>query len=124
MKLKGFDSLFGGLGGDELNAGEYEYFPVFFADLLKQKKNDKLKKEIMLWSRYHNHPIHTKNEQIAYKLISTMTDQNSNGICKPNVERQTKYNKAVNSDYFNLTNFYPIMEHPFDDFCLIGATKI
>jgi asparagine synthase (glutamine-hydrolysing) len=29
----GFDALFGGLGGDELNAGEYEYFPMFFADL-------------------------------------------------------------------------------------------
>ena len=30
----GFDALFGGLGGDELNAGEYEYFFFHFADLM------------------------------------------------------------------------------------------
>lgn len=118
IKLNGFDSLFGGLGGDELNAGEYEYFPVFFADLLKQKKNSKLNKEIKLWSKYHNHPIHIKNEDMAYELIKTMTEQNSNGICKPNLERQTKYRKAVNVDYFDLTNFNPIMEHPFEEFLL------
>ena len=29
----GFDAVFGGLGGDELNAGEYEYFIFHFADL-------------------------------------------------------------------------------------------
>ena len=29
----GHDALFGGLGGDELNGGEYEYFFYLFADL-------------------------------------------------------------------------------------------
>ena len=33
MAGQGFSTLFGGLGGDELNAGEYEYFPMHFADL-------------------------------------------------------------------------------------------
>ena len=30
MRESGFESLFGGLGGDELNAGEYEYYFFFF----------------------------------------------------------------------------------------------
>ena len=32
----GVRSLFGGLGGNELNAGEYEYFMLFFADLSRR----------------------------------------------------------------------------------------
>ena len=34
----GYTDLFTGLGGDELHAGEYDYFFYFFADLKKWGK--------------------------------------------------------------------------------------
>ena len=33
ISKSGYKSVFGGLGGDELNAGEYEYFFYNFADI-------------------------------------------------------------------------------------------
>ena len=38
IKSKNYNLIYGGLGGDEFNAGEYEYFTFFFADCLKKKK--------------------------------------------------------------------------------------
>ena len=37
IKSKNYNLIYGGLGGDEFNAGEYEYFTFFFADCLKNK---------------------------------------------------------------------------------------
>ena len=37
-KKEGYDLVYGGLGGDEFNAGEYEYFTFFFADCYKNNK--------------------------------------------------------------------------------------
>ena len=53
----GFGTLFGGLGGDELNAGEYEYFFYFFADLAAAGATELLDHETAKWAEYHDHPI-------------------------------------------------------------------
>ena len=62
--------LFGGLGGDELNAGEYEYFPLFFADLAAAGANDQLAHEIACWAAHHDHPIHRKDAAVARRVAS------------------------------------------------------
>ena len=49
VKNLGYTSLFTGLGGDELNAGEYDYFYYFFADLKYQKNDALLIHEIETW---------------------------------------------------------------------------
>ena len=40
----GFGTLFGGLGGDELNAGEYEYFFFRFADLRAAGRDERARR--------------------------------------------------------------------------------
>ena len=68
---QGYTALFGGLGGDELNAGEYEYFPFFFADLKLAGRLAELEAEIAAWSRLHDHPIYRKDRQIARRPNGT-----------------------------------------------------
>ena len=58
----GYTDLFTGLGGDELHAGEYDYFFYFFADLKKMGKTDLLDKEIEAWVKNHDHPIFRKSK--------------------------------------------------------------
>lgn len=109
----GFDSLFGGLGGDELNAGEYEYFPLFFADLRAAGQEAQLAVEIARWAEYHDHSIYRKNAVIAERLITDLAWPEKAGYCRPNLERQRRYSRAVLKDFFDVAMFEPIMEHPF-----------
>lgn len=112
----GFKSLFGGLGGDELNAGEYEYFFYHFADLKKISNNGQLDHEITMWARYHDHPIYKKNHVVAQSALQKLTDPCRPGICLPDQYRMTRYVSALNTDYFDLTGFQPIMDHPFTSY--------
>ena len=65
----GFRTLFGGLGGDELNAGEYEYFFYYFADLKRAGEDRVLSHEVDCWARHHDHPIYRKNRAVADAMI-------------------------------------------------------
>lgn len=112
----GHRTLFGGLGGDELNAGEYEYFPLFFADLQASGDTDQLAREITAWAQYHDHPIHRKTPEIARHLMATLTRSGSRGECLPNLERQRRYYAAIDPRWFDLAGFAPVMEHPFASF--------
>lgn len=111
-----FESLFGGLGGDELNAGEYEYFPLFFADLQSANRTSLLDTEIIKWAEYHDHPIYRKNADTAAANMAKLTVPGSLGICRPNLERQHTYLGAINPDFYDLRSFEPVMEHPFTSF--------
>jgi asparagine synthase (glutamine-hydrolysing) len=112
----GFDALFGGLGGDELNAGEYEYFPMFFADLRAAGHGDRLAHEIERWATHHDHPVYRKDATAAQAMIASLTVAGSRGVCRPNLERQRRYAGAVRPSYFDLARFEPAMEHPFASF--------
>jgi len=109
----GHDALFGGLGGDELNAGEYEYFYYFFADLLANQKTEQLSHEIAEWVKHHNHVVFRKSREIAIEVIQRTTDLQIMGKCLPDTVRLNKYSSTVNKDYFDLSTFVPIMETPF-----------
>jgi asparagine synthase (glutamine-hydrolysing) len=109
----GFSGLFGGLGGDELNAGEYEHYLYFFADLKAAKDNERLGQEIDRWASYHDHPLYRKNAQIVEKNFQRLVDFNVSGRCLPDRERLLRYQKAVNPDFFKLDDFEPPMDHPF-----------
>jgi asparagine synthase (glutamine-hydrolysing) len=113
---EGFGSLFGGLGGDELNAGEYEYFFYHFADLKTRGEEEKLLKEIGKWAEYHDHPIFRKNESVVNDYLSRCTDLSLPGMCRPERNRMNKYVHTVNRDYYPLEKFEPVMEHPFKSF--------
>ena len=60
----GHDALFGGLGGDELNGGEYG-ISFIYSPISNSSRNDILDKEISEWVKYHDHPIFKKNYEVA-----------------------------------------------------------
>jgi asparagine synthase (glutamine-hydrolysing) len=109
----GFDSLFGGLGGDELNAGEYEYFFFHFADLAAARQQALLQKEIGRWIAHHDHPIYRKNNDVAMTTMARCTDGDHRGRCLPDLSRMRRYYHTLQRDFFNLDEFEPLMEAPF-----------
>ena len=118
---KGVGALFGGLGGDELNAGEYEYFIFHFADLLRCGRTEQLDAEIEHWARYHTHPVYVKNQAVAAAALKRLTDPARPGVCLPDRGRLTRYADAVQRDFFDVRGFTPVMEAPFGD-CLKNRT--
>ncbi len=116
VAASGFDALFGGLGGDELNAGEYEYFPMLFADLDAAGRPAELAREIERWAAHHDHPVHRKDPAVARALVAALTVPGSRGQCRPNLERQRRYARTVRKEFFDLHGFAAVMEHPFMSF--------
>ncbi len=110
---QGFGGLFGGLGGDELNAGEYEYFFFNFADLRAANAVEELNHEMEMWALYHDHPIFRKNQQVMDDALIRLVDPSQLGRCLPDRHRLTRYYAALNRDYFDLETFEPVMDHPF-----------
>jgi asparagine synthase (glutamine-hydrolysing) len=109
----GVGSLFGGLGGDELNAGEYEYFIFHFADLVGAGRESELHHEIACWSRHHDHPIFRKNAEMAAAALARLTDPMVAGRVKSDRARLTRYYDALDPGWHDLAEFTPILDHPF-----------
>jgi asparagine synthase (glutamine-hydrolysing) len=112
----GYTTLFGGLGGDELNAGEYEYFPFFFADLKVAGRIAELDSEIAAWGRLHDHPIYRKDRQRAHDLMARLVDSSSPGRCLPDQLRLQRYIKTIDPQFSDLAAFSPTMEAPFTSY--------
>lgn len=113
VRAVGFDALFGGLGGDELNAGEYEYFPMFFADLEQAGRREQLAREVERWAAYHDHPIYRKDAAAARQAVDALTVPGTPGKVRPNRERLLRYAGTVRPEFHDLASFEPVMEHPF-----------
>lgn len=109
----GFGTLFGGLGGDELNAGEYEHFFFRFADLRQAGDEDILRREVEQWVRHHDHPVHRKNMDVVDASLRSIVDLASPGLCRPDRARLDRYAATVNPDFFNVKKFVPVMDRPF-----------
>ena len=112
----GFRSLFGGLGGDELNAGEYEYFFFHFADLRRTGREEDLRREVGFWTKYHDHPIHRKNFDVVEQAFQRTVRFDRPGVCLPNRSRQERYLSALNPEFFDLKTFAPSMDAIFESY--------
>jgi asparagine synthase (glutamine-hydrolysing) len=112
----GFDSLFGGLGGDELNAGEYEHFFFFFADLHAVGEETLLDHEVACWIKHHDHLIFKKDRSLMEQTLRRVTEASIRGRCLPDRERIVRYAAALNADYFDLRSWQPVMDHPFQSY--------
>jgi asparagine synthase (glutamine-hydrolysing) len=112
----GYGSFFGGLGGDEVNAGEYEHFYYFFADLRAAKMEDRLTREVAKWVEYHNHPIFRKSHAFMESELVRLVDFLQPGRCLPDRRRFMRYAGMVNESYFDLNSFVPVMDHPFGSY--------
>jgi asparagine synthase (glutamine-hydrolysing) len=113
---QGFGGLFGGLGGDELNAGEFEHFTYFFADLKMAGQEQRLSHEIDKWIEYHDHPIYIKTRGLVDEQFSTLVNLSIPGKCIPDRRRLLRYKAALNPDFFDLDDFEPVSDHPFSSY--------
>jgi asparagine synthase (glutamine-hydrolysing) len=109
----GCGALFGGLGGDELNAGEYEYFIFRFADLRAAGREAELRHEIACWARHHDHPIFRKDAAAAEAALARLTDPARRGRVRTDRARLTRYYAALDPAFFDLSDFAPVLDHPF-----------
>ena len=116
VKEQGFSAIFGGLGGDELNAGEYEHFFYFFADLRARGLEARLGHEVEMWSRYHDHPIYRKSRETMERDLVRLTDPATPGRCLPDRARIERYAGAVDPAFFDVRGFTPVMERPFSSY--------
>ena len=112
----GFGALFGGLGGDELNAGEYEYFFFHFADLRAAGREDTLGGEVDEWARHHDHPIYRKDRAAAERGLARLVDASRRGRCLPDRQRLERYAAALAPGFFDLRRYEPVMDHPFGSY--------
>ena len=117
----GADVLLGGLGGDELNAGEYEYFPFRFADMRAAGDEEGLAREVAAWAANHDHPVFRKDRAVAEAAMARLTDPARPGVCLPDRARIERYADAVSPDLPPVRGFTPAMEHPFAT-CLMNRT--
>jgi len=109
----GFGSLFGGLGGDELNAGEYEHYFYFFADLRAAGLDARYEEEVRMWAHYHDHPIFRKGPEVAAAHVARVADVARPGVCLPDRTRIDRYIATLDPGYFDLAAFVPAMDNPF-----------
>jgi asparagine synthase (glutamine-hydrolysing) len=112
----GFKTIFGGLGGDELNAGEYEHFFYHFADLRFSGKDDALASEVGHWVRYHDHPVFRKSMGVVEDALKRVVDLKNPGLCLPDRQRIDRYADAVNPEYFDIRSYVPVMDTPFKSY--------
>jgi asparagine synthase (glutamine-hydrolysing) len=110
---RGHTSILGGLGGDELNAGEYEYFLFHFADLRQAGRESELDREIAAWVRRHDHPIYRKSPATVEDGFRRMIDFATPGRCLPDLARLHRYAGALDPALFDLGAYRPAMPHPF-----------
>jgi len=111
VSKKQFGSVFGGLGGDELNAGEYEHFFYFFADLRAAGLE-----EVRMWAHYHDHPIFKKSRAVADAQLARVVDLSKPGVCLPDRARIDRYVDTLDPGYFDLRSFVPEMDHRFSSY--------
>lgn len=116
VRDEGFLSLFGGLGGDELNAGEYEYFFYFFADLQAGGFGPALQREVAKWVEYHDHPVFRKSGAVVQDMFARVIDWSRPGRCRPDPHRLRRYEQALARDFFDLGEFHPVMDHRFTSY--------
>jgi asparagine synthase (glutamine-hydrolysing) len=109
----GFGTLFGGLGGDELNAGEYEYFLFRFADMRAAGADGDLRREVNEWRRHHDHPIFRKDWDVMEEGFARLVDFQRPGRILADRRRLERYRAALNPAYFDFSSWEPVLDRPF-----------
>lgn len=105
----GHDALIGGLGGDELNAGEFEHFYFFFADLRQRGDEARLAREVEGWIALHDHPVFRKSMAVVEAVLAEQVDFDTPGRIMPWRGRMLRYADTVARDFFDLRTLEPEM---------------
>ena len=101
-----------------MNAGEYEYFPYYFADLKRLGDTDRLHREVETWIEHHDHPVFRKSQAIAAELIDHLTDPDRPGRNFPDLARLNRYAGTAHPDLAGSFDNRPLLESPFESHLL------
>lgn len=112
----GYTTLWGGLGGDELNAGEYEYFMYYFADLKRAGREAELQEEIKAWVGHHDHPIWRKSAALVEQELARVVDLARPGYCRPDTARLSRYHEALLPDWVLRAQDVALPDQPFTSY--------
>lgn len=118
VKAQGFDSIFGGLGGDEANCGEIEEYLFFFADLRLKNEEPRLKEEIKGWVKNHAHILYPKSYEIADNFLSKYIDFKSPGVNRLDDDRFGRYVNIFNNDFRDKNFNRPVLVHPYGSYLM------
>lgn len=112
----GFDTLFGGLGGDEANCGEIEEYLFYFADLKYRGDESRLEEDIDGWIKYHGTSQYPKSYDIAHEYFEKHIDFSREGKNLLDYDRYSKYFTIFKDDFYNANFFAPELEHPYKSY--------
>ena len=115
---RGFESLFGGLGGDEANCGEIEEYLFYFADLRLLGEEARLREDIEGWARYHSHPLYPKSAAILEAYFKKHIDFGKPGEYSIDKGRFDRYFHVFNKDFRDAHYSVPVLERPYKSYLL------
>jgi len=110
VRSKGFRGVFSGLGGGELNAGEHEHFLYHFADLKRAGNGAFFEQEIDAWVKTYHASTEQKNRQMVTDGLQRLVDLSVSGRVLADQRRLSRYQQALNPDFFELHKFSPTMD--------------
>lgn len=112
----GFDTLFGGLGGDEANCGEIEEYLFYFADLKQRGDESRLMEDVEGWAKYHGTQIYPKSYDIARRYFDKYINFSKPGENLLDYDRYRKYMDVFNSDFYEANFVTPKLAHPYKSY--------
>ncbi|MBF0556921.1 MAG: hypothetical protein HQK96_20595 [Nitrospirae bacterium] len=118
VSTRGFDTLFGGLGGDEANCGEIEEYLFFFADLKLLGEESLMVEHMRGWVKYHGHPLYPKSYDTAHEYFKKHINFGLHGESLLDLDRYNKYFFVFNRDYADSHYITPKLEHPYKSYLL------
>ena len=110
IRSKGFRGVFGGLGGDELNAGGHEHFLYYFADLKSAGNEVLFNQEVDAWIKSRQHSFGQTNRRVVEEELHRLVDLSVSGRVLADRSRLGCYQQALNPDFFEMDKFSPVMD--------------
>lgn len=118
VSARGFDTLFGGLGGDEANCGEIEEYLFFFADLKLLGEESLMAEHMKGWIQYHGNPLYPKSYDTAHEYFKKHINFGVPGENLLDLERYNRYFSVFNKEYAASHYIEPKLAHPFGSYLL------
>lgn len=115
-KERGYDSVFGGLGGDEANCGEIEEYLFYFADLERRGERERLAADMEGWVKYHSHPLYPKSRAVLEAFFRKHIDFDHPGRYSLDVERFERYFHVFKRDFRDAHFSAPALEFPYPSY--------
>ncbi|MFA6317102.1 MAG: asparagine synthase-related protein [Elusimicrobiota bacterium] len=110
---RGYDSVFGGLGGDEASCGEIEEYLFYFADLRLRGERERLAEDMKGWIEYHSHPLYPKSMEVLEAFFKKHIDFSRPGRYRLDMERFERYFHVFRKDFREAYFRVPELDFPY-----------